>query len=268
MHLYTMARAWLRRLSVFAALGTLLLAIAGSTGYQSVHRTLAAPVGVLNISLAVGLQLVEPRAWMRRLAWGAALTVAGQIALGIVVARGTLPVSAVMGHAVLAQVCFALIAAVATGQAFGISGFSGWAGCGPAPALAVTALAAQAVLGATVRHGISGPVPHIAGAAVATVLVMWAALQVLNRHMENPRLRRAAMSLLSLTFSQVFLGLGSYLANAAGTARAGAVLGWFAAAHVVAGLMAIGSAVMLMVLVYGEARPAEADVAHGGVAVA
>jgi heme A synthase len=263
-----MARAWLRRLAVLAAVCTLLLVIAGSTGYQSMHRTIAAPVGVLNIILAIGLQLVEPRAWMRRFAWGAALTVAAQIALGILVARGTLPLSAFVVHAVFAEVCFALIAAVAAGQVFGIPGFAGWATRGPAPAIAVTALVAQAVLGATVRHGISGPLPHIGGAALATVLVMWAALQVLNRHMENPRLRRAAMLLLSLTFSQVFLGLGSYLANAAGTPGEGPVLAWFAAAHVVVGLTTIGFAVMLMVLVYGDARLAEADAALGGVAVA
>ena len=56
-----------------------------------------------------------------------------------------------------------------------------------------------------VRYGAAGVGFHIVGAVVATILVMWAGLRI--------PLRRPALLLLSLTFSQVFLGLGAYMAR-------------------------------------------------------
>ncbi len=265
MHLNTMGHAWLRRLSVIAALSTLALVIAGGMGYQSAHRTLAAPVGILIIALASGLQIKEPRAWMRRLGWSAAASVLGQAALGMALVRFFSPPLAAVGHALLAQICFALTAAIAAGQVFSVSGFEGWTQRGPVPAIAATALLAQAGLGAAVRHQATGVTPHVAGAAIATVLVMWACLQVLTRQLETPRLRRPALLLLSLTFSQVFLGIGSSIDSM--VAGGVAVWEWFRPAHLVAGTMGLGTAVVLTLLTYGQAQRGE-HALHEGVAVA
>jgi hypothetical protein len=104
------------------------------------------------------------------------------------------------------------------------------------------------------------------GAIVTSVLVMWAGLQVLTRHLEAPRLRRPAMLMLSLTFSQVFLGVGS----AANSLTAGGVpvWHWFRPAHVVVGTLTFGIAILLSLLVYGQPEPPEATLRQGGVAVA
>ena len=166
-------------------------------------------------------------------------------------------------HACLAELCFGLMVAVVVepakrGQA--------WRA---APLIAAAGLFGQTILGAAVRHGMAGVMPHIAGAAVATVLVMWAGLSTLMHHMENAPLRRSAMALLSLTFSQVFLGIGAYMARAA-TADAPQpmpMMVWFTVAHVAVGSLAFGAAVVLA-MVSRQTNPMEAELAHGGMVVA
>jgi heme A synthase len=136
------------------------------------------------------------------------------------------------------------------------------------PLVAATALFAQTILGAAVRHQLVGVMPHIAGAAAATVLVMWAALGILMRQMDNPSLRRPAMALLSLTFSQVFLGMGAYLSRVAtaGAPQPMPLMIWFTVAHVAVGALAFGSAIILALVVYWH--PSEPQMVHGGMAVA
>ena len=139
----------------------------------------------------------------------------------------------------------------------------------PAPLVAAVALFAQTILGAAVRYGIVLPMAHIAGAAVATVLVMWAGLSILMQHMENARLRRPAMALLTTTFSQVFLGIGAYMARIAyaGAPQPMPVMVWFSVAHVAVGSLAFGAAVALAMIVYRHPRP-EAAMANRGIVIA
>jgi hypothetical protein len=119
------------------------------------------------------------------------------------------------------------------------------------------------------RYNVVTPVPHIAGAAVATILVMWAGLSTLMQHMENATLRRPAMALLTVTFSQVFLGIGSYMARIAyaGAPQPMPMVVWFTVAHVAAGSLALGAAVALAIVVYRQPR-SEAVMANGGIVIA
>jgi hypothetical protein len=112
---------------------------------------------------------------------------------------------------------------------------------------AMTSLFAQTILGAAVRHNVVGPIPHIVGAAIATMLVMWAALGTLMSHMDDAALRRPAMALLSLTFSQVFLGIAAFAARAAavGDPQPMPLTVWITVAHVAVGSLAFGAAVAL-----------------------
>jgi cytochrome c oxidase assembly protein subunit 15 len=117
----------------------------------------------------------------------------------------------------------------------------------PAPPAAATAVFAQTILGAAVRHNVIGPLPHIAGAAIATVLVMWAGLSTLMSH-EDTLLRRRAIGLLGHTFFQVFLGIAAYAARAAAASAPQPVplTVWITVAHVAVGSLVFGSAVALM----------------------
>ena len=234
--------------------GRLVPPLEGGIRYEFAHRALAALVAVLTITLAVWLERVEPRGWMRGLGWTAVAAVLLQAALGGVVVRLITPKTATVAHACLAEICFGLVIAIAVGQLLRLPDLPGfWTAETPAPAIAAVALFGQTILGAMVRYEVAGVGFHIIGAGIATLLVMWAGLRI--------PLRRPALVLLTLTFSQVFLGLGAYMARVVNvtTPQPMPLTVAFTAAHVAVGSLAFGAAIVLTM------APAEA---HGGVALA
>src|SRR5512135_3097391 len=135
---------WLHRFAVFTACCTFLLVIAGglvtSTGsglsvpdwplsygrlmppmvggifYEHGHRMVATTVGILTVILAVWLARREPRAWVRRLGYGAVAAVVAQGVLGGLTVLFLLPTAVSVAHACLAQtfLCIAVTLAVVT----------------------------------------------------------------------------------------------------------------------------------------------------------
>jgi heme a synthase len=236
--------------------GKLVPPLEGGIRYEFAHRALAALVALLTITMAVWIDRVERRRWMRRLGWAAVIAVLVQAGLGGAAVRLITPKTVTIAHACLAQLCFGLVIAIVVGQAVHLPALPTireLAGESPAPPIATVALFGQTILGAMVRYGVAGVGFHMIGAAVATILAMWAGLRI--------PLRRPALVLLSLTFSQVFLGLGSYMARVvnAATPQPMPLTIWFTVAHVAVGSLAFGAAVSLTM-----APP----VAHGGVALA
>jgi len=293
MHLKMVGLLWLRRYAVFVACCTFGLLIAGglvtsndaalsvpdwplSWGrliptleggirYEFAHRAAAMLVGLLTVGLALGMGKEKPLpngrgSVGRKLAWAAVAVVLAQAGLGGVAVKFVTPAWATIAHASLGQIFFAMMVAICVGLFAGFDG--GWA----APTVICTlALFTQTILGAGVRYGVIDPAAHIAGAVLATILVMWAGLSLLMRHMENPMLRRPVLLLLSLTFSQVFLGIGAYMA---GVAYADApqpmpMMVLFTVVHVAVGSLALGASVALAML----ARP-DAFRVHGGMVTA
>ncbi len=134
---------------------------------------------------------------------------------------------------------------------------------GPAPLLAAAALLAQSALGVALSYGRASVGVHLAGACVATGLVLWAGGQAFLRNMRTAAVRRAALLLISLTFSQLLLGTGAYMnLLTAGT------LEWLTVAHAAMGVLTFGASVTLAALVYRQVRPEDAEMAHGGVVIA
>jgi cytochrome c oxidase assembly protein subunit 15 len=294
MHLTKVGSLWLRRYAVFVACCTFGLVIAGglvtsndaalsvpdwplSWGrlvppmeggirYEFAHRVAAMLVGLLTVGLAVAIGRVRASlGWTGReayptLAWAAVAVVVAQAALGGIAVKFVTPAWATIAHASLGQLFFALMVAICVGL------FAGFEGTWAAPALICTvALFVQTILGAGVRYGVVAPVAHIVGAVLATILVMWAGLSVLMQNMDNPKLRRAAMVLLSITFSQVFLGIGSLMARVvyADAPQPMPMMVLFTVAHVAVGSLAVGASVALAML----ARP-DAFRVHGGMVTA
>jgi cytochrome c oxidase assembly protein subunit 15 len=261
--------------------GRLVPTLEGGIRYEFAHRVAAMLVGLMTVGLALWIRGAAFQAGVpsgpppfvgafRRflsptsLAWAAVIVVVAQAALGGVAVRLVTPAWATIAHASLGQLFFAIMVAICVGLYSGSEvGFHGrWA----APALVcAVALFAQTVLGAGVRYGVVAAVAHIAGAALATILVMWAGLSILMRQMDNPKLRRAAMLLLSITFSQVFLGLGSLMARVvyADAPQPMPMMVLFTVAHVAVGSLAVGAAVALATL----ARP-DAFRVQGGMVTA
>lgn len=222
--------------------GRLVPPLEGGIRFEFAHRVLAAAVAVLTLILAL---------WSRsKLAWIAVGAVVVQALLGGAVVTLVAPKWMPVAHACLAQLCFGLIVALL---------FQPVTLAPNLPLLAAAALFAQTILGAAVRHNLASVVPHIAGAAVATLIVMWAGLRVLMNHMENPPFRRSATLLLSLTFSQAFLGMGAYLTRmmAADDPQPMPLMISFTVAHVAVGSLAFGAAIAMAIIV-----------GHGGMAVA
>jgi heme A synthase len=239
--------------------GQLVPPLEGGIRYEFAHRATAFLVAILTVVLAL---------WARtRRAWAALGLVLAQAALGGIVVRFVTPAWATIAHACLAQLFFGVVVAIVVDTDKQPSG--GSAGPTFAPMIAAVALFVQTILGAAVRYGVILPVAHIAGAAVATILVMWAGLSILMQQMENQALRRPAVLLLTITFSQVFLGIGAYMARIAFAAapQPMPMMVWFSVAHVAVGTLAFGAAVALAMIVYRHPR-SEPAMAHGGIVIA
>jgi cytochrome c oxidase assembly protein subunit 15 len=217
--------------------GRLVPPLEGGIRYEFAHRVAAMLIGLLTFGLALTMRT--------RLAWAAVITMLAQAVLGGVAVKYVTPAWATIAHASLGQIFFVLTVAICIRLFAGFHG--GWA----APTVICTvALFTQTILGAGVRYGVIDPTAHIAGAVLATIMVMWAGLSILMRHMENPRLRRPAMLLLSITFSQVFLGIGAYMARVAyaDAPQPMPLMVFFTVAHVAVGSLAVGASVALAML--------------------
>jgi heme a synthase len=260
--------------------GRLVPPMEGGIRYEFAHRATAMLVGLLTVGLAVAMHRTlqplpngrgsdggqvlrtEPRPLGSgsRLAWAAVAVVVTQAALGGVAVRFVTPAWATIAHASLGQLFFALMVAICVGL------FAGFHGAWAVPTLICTvALFVQTILGAGVRYGVVAPIAHVVGAVLATILVMWAGLSILMQNMDNPKRRRPAMVLLSITFSQVFLGIGSLMARVAyaDAPQPMPMMVLFTVAHVAVGSLAVGASVALGML----ARP-DAFRVHGGMVTA
>jgi len=232
------------------AWGRLVPPLEGGIRYEFAHRVLAATVALLTGVLAFRLQVRERRRWLRRLGWGLLAAVLAQALLGGALVKLVDPKALAISHACLAQLCFGLAVAIALGLGEPLrQSESAWGGAGDsvAPRLAVVAVFVQTILGAALRHNALGLASHVVGAIAATALAMWAALQILIHHMEEPRLRRPALQLLYLTGAQLFLGFAAYTAReaTAGDPQPMPIMIWATVAHVVVGSLVFGAAIAL-----------------------
>jgi cytochrome c oxidase assembly protein subunit 15 len=264
--------------------GRLVPTLEGGIRYEFAHRVAAMLVGLLTVGLALVMQKQAPLPHGRgsdgshalrielpqseprplgsgcRLAWIAVAVVLAQAALGGIAVKFVTPAWATIAHATLGQLFFAIIVAICVGL------YAGFPGSWNAPTvICAVALFGQTVLGAGVRYGVILPVAHIVGAVLATILAMWAGLSILMQHMDDPKLRRPAMLLLSIVFSQVFLGIAAYMARIvyADAPQPMPMMVLFTVAHVAVGSLAVGAAVALAML----ARP-DAFRVHGGMVTA
>ena len=133
------------------------------------------------------------------------------------------------------------------------------AGTPPLRMLAVVvpiAVLCQVALGAAYRHKLLGLIPHIVGALVLAGLVLIASLFVLIQYPRHPALKKAAHSLLGLTFVQVFLGIAAYMSRITyiETARPEPVMVLFTVLHVAAGALTMAASVAFSIQVLRNVR--------------
>jgi cytochrome c oxidase assembly protein subunit 15 len=211
----------------------------GGIYYEHAHRLFGALVGLTTASLAVLLQLREPRTWVRRLGWLAlALVIVQGIMGGLRVTGGfTLATSPeatrpnlllAMAHGILGQVFFALLVAI------GAVTSPGWrnrpiradraAARGDAllGGMLIAVILAQLTLGATQRHFTLLLFPHILlGVTVVAPLALHLGFRTWGGGGEGrPVARRLGLVLAGVVGLQVLLGFLAYAATASGAGSA------------------------------------------------
>src|SRR5579863_5608662 len=237
--------------------GKLMPPMEGGIIYEHGHRMVATTVGLLTIVSMIWLFRSERRKWSRWL---------GAIALAAVILQGVLGGLTVLlllpwwistAHACLAQLFFSTTVAMAMftsvwwlrGQTY-VEEIPKY----PIRDLSLAApvcVLAQLALGAAARHKAIGSIYHIAGSPIVTGVILWVALRILLHYAENRELRLASISLLTITFCQVFLGIGAFMSRIAyaDAVQPMPLMVTFTVLHVAVGALTMAASVVLAILV-------------------
>lgn len=210
--------------------GTFFPKMVGNLFWEHGHRMVATGVGILTIVLAVYLQLRERRLWVKRLGWIALGGVIAQGLLGGLTVKMNLPLAVSAAHATLAQLFFLITVSLAvfTSRSW-VTTDSTVAESGEGVSVrtlcvvALTAILAQLVLGATLRHSATWDqdlptgllLAHVGGAIVVTLLLGVTAAMVALRYRTEQYLMRPALLAVSLLLIQLGLGLAAYITRTA-----------------------------------------------------
>jgi heme a synthase len=205
----------------------------GGIRYEHSHRLIASTVGFLTIILAAWTWRVEPRRWVRRLAFVALGAVILQGLLGGLTVLFFLPAPISIGHAGLAQIffCITVTLSVVTSPSWKYAVSPVDDAMLRRVALATTLLVyTQILVGATMRHthaglaipdfpwafgrvippvwnaGVAIHFAHRMGAIVVTLSILATAGHVLYHHSRHRELARPALVLLFLVAMQITLG--------------------------------------------------------------
>lgn len=245
--------------------GKLMPEMTGGILYEHGHRMVATTVGLLTIGLAVWLWRADGRRWVRRL---------GLVALGMVVLEGLLggltviyllpkPVS--IAHACLAQLFFSTTTALALFTS------PSWQ-AGPrrvdevpgflrlrVMAFEVPAvMLVQVALGAAYRHKALDLIPHVVGGVLVAGATLGASHHVLTHYSNHRVLRRTALALTTLALTQVFLGIGAYMARVAtaDSPQPSPSMVLCTVAHVAVGALTMAASVLFAIQALRHVRPA------------
>ena len=248
----------------------------GGIYYEHAHRLAGSLVGLTTLVLALHLQRVDRRAWVRNLGW---------IALGAVIVQGVLGGLRVTGrftlattpdavapsialavvHGAFAQLFFSLVVALAAFAS------TTWLVAPPARAdsraavdhafttLLVPVLVVQLVLGALQRHLAELLMVHIAFAMVVAVLALTTAVRARAFYRDLPVLPNVGRALVWLVSLQVTLGVLAFavVSTRAAGAEPTAYEVIARTAHQANGALLLAATVLLLVWNRRLLRPAE-----------
>jgi heme a synthase len=248
------------------AYGRLIPPWVGGIRYEYTHRVLAAAVSILTLVLAIWITRTEQRPLARRLGWTALVLVLAQAALGGFRVLVGYPAASATAHATLAQIYFMTV----VGLSFYLSPW--WqrelarAEDAGAPTLRLlttlttAVILMQLILGAAFRHGAVGLNPHLTGAGLVTVFVVWTGVTAKRRFREVRELRRATILLHAFFGIQILLGLAAWWAVVAAreAVQPTFVYVTLTVAHVLGGALTLAASLLLTLTSYRLLRPAMA----------
>jgi len=237
--------------------GKLMPQMEGGILYEHGHRMVATTVGLMTIISMVWLLRVEKRRWMRWLGGAALGAVIAQGVLGGLTVIYLLPWWISSSHACLAQLFFSTTVAMAIFT-------SDWWLRGsstadedanyPIRGLSLAAplcVLGQLALGAAARHKAIGSIYHISAAPIVTAVIMWVSLRILLHYARNRELRLAALTVITISLAQVFLGIAAYMTRIAyaDAVQPMPLMVTFTVLHVAVGALTMASTVALAILV-------------------
>jgi cytochrome c oxidase assembly protein subunit 15 len=237
--------------------GKLMPPMEGGILYEHGHRMVATTVGIFTIILMIWFFRAEKRRWMQWLGVAALIAVIVQGVLGGLTVLLLLPWWISTAHACLAQLFFSTTVAIALFT-------SDWWLRGPTPIdedpryplrtlslIAPLCVLGQLALGAAARHKAIGSIYHICGSPIVTGVVLWISLRILLHYAGNRELRLGAMTLLGVTFLQVFLGIAAFMSRVAyaDAVQPMPIMVTFTVLHVAVGALTMASSVALAILV-------------------
>jgi cytochrome c oxidase assembly protein subunit 15 len=237
--------------------GKLMPPMEGGILYEHGHRMVATTVGLLTIVSMIWLFRSERRKWLQRLGAIALLAVVLQGVLGGLTVLLLLPWWISTAHACLAQLFFSTTVAMALfTSAWWLRGSVSVEENPKYPirdlSLAVPfCVLAQLALGAAARHKAIGSIYHICAAPIVTGVILWVSLRILLHYAENRELRVASISLLTITFCQVFLGIAAFMSRIAyvDAVQPMPLMVSFTVLHVAVGALTMAAGVALAILV-------------------
>jgi heme A synthase len=118
----------------------------------------------------------------------------------------------------------------------------------------------QIALGAGFRQRALGVMPHIIGAIVVSLTVLLLGVFVLHAFPVHRTLRPAALTMLGITFLQVFLGVGAYLGRLQADQNPGQMV-FTTVTHLAVGALTLASSIVLAIHIRRSVRPHAAETA-------
>jgi len=229
----------------------------GGIIYEHSHRLLGSLVGFLTILTAGVICWKEPRKWISWLAGGA---------IGLVILQGILGGLRVVWLKLTLAIVHACVAQLFLGLMVSLSVFTSrsWINAG-APAekekgqrlqrlslITLGLIYFQTIFGAILRHTGNRLDAHLLFAVLVTVHVLILAAKILQDHDQTKLIQRPAQSLWILLVTQIFLGIGSYLAKytVLGDFVTPLTIALLTAAHVVTGALLFSASIIITLRLY------------------
>jgi heme A synthase len=255
------------------AYGKLIPPMIGGIRFEYAHRVMAALVSIMTLILAAWVSASDKRRTARRLGWAALGLIIAQAILGGIRVLVGYPALSATAHAILAQIFFLTV----VGLALYLSPW--WQRDLPqledssrtvrfVTLWTTIAIFAQLVLGAAFRHGAFGIDPHLFGAGIVTMMVIWAGKSVKQQFRDVRELRMGVIFLHAFFGIQILLGLAAWWAvvKAANAVQPSLLYVTLTVAHVLGGALTLAASFLLTLCCYRLIRPSVSEVADSPAA--
>ncbi len=193
--------------------GSLNPPMVGGIAFEHSHRLIAAGLGIWIIGLAFLLWRYDERPWMKYLGLAALGGVIVQGVLGGLVVLKLLHYWLPVMHACTAEIMFAILVSIAVCTSrWYTQNLPQYVDTGSPSIHSIVTLNAfviflQVLAGAGFRHKYLSLKPHVFGAPIVLLMVIWTALVLKKRFPEVPAMVRMRGLLHSLVGLQILLGL-------------------------------------------------------------